>query len=115
MDQDVDFFSDKFHQYKITDTYTISIGLKNEAHDCIERQFVDELNELKSGINNIYYSKYLKRNVHVYFEVIASLGDQPERREQNYLMNGNSNIFHKIQICCKFQFIAQVLQFMKIL
>ena len=57
------FVSDKFHQNKITDTYAINIGLKNESHDCIERQFVDEL---KSGINNTFYSKYLNHNVNVH-------------------------------------------------
>ena len=28
--------------------------------------------------------------VHVHFEILASLGDQPERGETNYMMNGNS-------------------------
>ena len=26
----------------------------------------------------------------MHFEILASLGDQPERREMNYMMNGNS-------------------------
>ena len=37
-----------------------------------------------------------KKNVHVHFEIIASLGDQPERRLINYLMLGNSTFFQDI-------------------
>ena len=32
----------------------------------------------------------LKRHVSVHFEIIAAIGDQPERRSLNYLMLGNS-------------------------
>ena len=33
---------------------------------------------------------FLKRNVKVHFEIIASLADQPERRSMNKIMLGNS-------------------------
>jgi hypothetical protein len=52
--------------------------------------FVDECNELSNGTNNIFYYMKEQRNVVVHFELIASLGDQPERRSMNYLMLGNS-------------------------
>ena len=72
------------------DTYPICIGHKNACHDIVEQKFVNELNNLASGINNVFYSKQLSRYIHLHFKIIASLGDQPERREINCLLNGNS-------------------------
>ena len=46
--------------------------------------------DLNSGINNFFFSSQLQRNIRIHFEIIASLGDQPERREINYLAGGNS-------------------------
>ena len=66
------------------------IGLKSSCHDSVEKRFVNKLIELGNGINNLFYSARLKSYVAVHFEIIASLGDQPERREMNYLMAGNS-------------------------
>ena len=84
------FVSTSFSENKVQDTYPISIGLKEVSHDIIEREFISELESLKSGENNVFFSMKLKRNVTVHFEVIACLGDQPERRCINYLMLGNS-------------------------
>ena len=72
-------------------TYHISIASKNENHDEIENKFVKELNELKSNKSNIFYSKALDKNVYVYFELITCLGDQPERRGNNYMLGGGGN------------------------
>ena len=55
----------------------------------IERRFVEELLELGSGVNNSFYCSRRKKHIKVHFEIIASLGDQPERREINYLVGGN--------------------------
>ena len=86
----VTFISETFTDNTLEDTYTISIGLKNQCHDAIERDFVTELEELKNGKNNIFFSMNRKQYVTVHFEVIAFLGDQPERRGINYIMLGNS-------------------------
>ena len=50
------------------------------------KKIVEESNELKSNKGNICYSKALKKNVYVYFEFIACLGDQSERRSINYML-----------------------------
>ena len=52
---------------------------------------VDKLNELKSNKGDILYSKALDKNVYVYFELIACLGDQPERRGINFMLEGGGN------------------------
>ena len=86
----VTFVSQLYECNKPDDTFVISIGLKNSNHDAIENKFISELTELNSGINNLFFSSQLQRNIRIHFEIIASLGDQPERREINYLAGGNS-------------------------
>ena len=86
----VTFVTRSFKENRLDDTYAISIGLKEQSHDKVESQFVCELEELRSGKNNTFFSKEKQCNVKVHFEVIAYLADQPERRSLNYLMLGNS-------------------------
>ena len=72
-------------------TYPLCIASKSANHDAVEKLYVKELQELSTGTNNIFYSMNLKKYVHVHFELIVSLGDQPERRNINYIMLGNSS------------------------
>ena len=39
------------------------------------KHIINELNELKSNKGNVFYSKVLDKNVYMYFELIACLGD----------------------------------------
>ena len=68
----------------------LSVGFKNNSNDCIESKFVTELKDLLSGINNQLFCKALGWYIHVHFKILASLSDQPERREMNYMMNDNT-------------------------
>ena len=52
--------------------------------------FVEELGELSFGANNTFYSMHHTRELKFRFEIILSLGDQPERQSLNYIMGGNS-------------------------
>ena len=54
--------SKAFKQNKLHDTFPISIGLKSNCHDKVEKRFVDELIELGNGINNLFYCASEKRN-----------------------------------------------------
>ena len=45
-----------------------------------------ECKDLTSGRNNIIYCARKRENTCVHFEVIASFGDQPERRSMSYMM-----------------------------
>ena len=63
---------------------------------------MNECKDLAAGKQNQFYSTHKKRNVYVHFEIIALLGDQPERRSMNYMMLGNS-IF-----CSRFRFSANM-------
>ena len=68
-------------------TYPMMIRLKQRNHDFVNF-FVKKLGELSSGTNDTFYSMYHKQQMRVHFELIASLGDQPERRGMNYIMGG---------------------------
>ena len=66
------------------------IALKESDHALVERKDVQELKELASGTNNVFYSMFHKWRMYVHFNVIASLGEQPERRNMNYIIGGYS-------------------------
>ena len=77
----------------ISENYTsndILIVLKSGTYDIIESRFIKECNDLSNGVDNIFYSMRKNTNICVQFEIISSLGDQPERRSMNYLMLVNS-------------------------
>ena len=84
------------------DTHTINTGLKDDSHNKIEESFCSELKELQNVINNQFYSMALRRNVAVHFEVIAFIGNQPERRSTNYILLGNS------QFCARYLYSADL-------
>ena len=65
--------------------------MKDYSHDELEHMFLTELKEFSSGKDNIFSSIYHNRYMHAYFEIMTSIGDQPERRLMNYMMGGNSN------------------------
>ena len=84
------FVSDSYCNNELSDTYPVSIGLKSDNHDVIEHKFIKDCTGLRNGKDNIFYYMRESRNIHVHYELIASLGDQPERRSMNYFMLGNS-------------------------
>ena len=99
-------------------TYIVSLGHKGCDHNKIEQKIVRELNELAEVENNYFDSSALKKKVKVYLQIMVSLGDQPERRQLNYIMNGNSlygsrygyayktiDLMHVLPSCekCKFE------------
>ena len=72
----------------MNNTYSISIRSKRDNYDVIGSKMINELLELRNGKENVFYSKVLNKNVHIHFEVIVSLGDQPKRRVISYIMSG---------------------------
>ena len=101
------FLSNDFHKNRLKNTYAISLGLKSEDHDTVENMFVKESDDLSNGVNNTFYSMFLKRNIRVHFEIIASLGDQPERRSMNKMILGNSSFLSRFHYSANVKGIAK--------
>jgi len=76
--------------HSLTYTYPIAVGRKSASHEVIEKKFADEMTELRSGKNNMFYSKVAGTQIPVFIDLFASLQDQPERRSANYIMLGGS-------------------------
>ena len=86
----ITLISESYEENSLENTYPISIGLKGENHDMIESEFAKELEDLSNGRDNNFFCMRTKKWIKVHFEVIAFLGDQPERRSINKIMLGNS-------------------------
>ena len=84
------FISGDLQTNDLGNTYAILIGLTYADHDTIENVFIKGTLGLSNGVNNNFHSMFVKRNVRVHSETIASLGDQPERRSINKTMMENS-------------------------
>lgn len=75
---------------RIQNTYPISIGRKGVSHDEVERKISEELQQLQDVKNSSpFYVASTNKHMEAYFEVLATLADQPERRASNYLGHGN--------------------------
>ena len=61
------FFSKTYLSNSLEGAYPISISLKNNNYDDIERIFIEELEELTSN-KGIFYSEAWNKNAYVYFE-----------------------------------------------
>ena len=77
--------------HSLCNMYPIAVGRKSASHDFLECRFTTEIMlELSSGSNNVFYWKTVNACVGVHIELLASLQDQPKRRQANYIMLGGS-------------------------
>ncbi len=76
-----------------THTYPISLGLKNDSHDEVEAAINNEMRLIQNGSVGPFYEGIARKMVHLFFDVHATLQDQPERRGANGLGGGASK-FH---------------------
>jgi hypothetical protein len=76
--------------HSCSNTYSIALGMDSDSHGDVEELFAQELQALRKGESNVFYHGGLKCNFHVYIELLASLQDQPERRNANHVMLGRS-------------------------
>ena len=67
------------------------MGPKGADHELVERRFKEELLQLCSGSNDLYYDKLSNGMTYVHLELFAALADEPKRRGGNYIALGNSN------------------------
>lgn len=74
----------------LQNTYIIAIGRSSSCHESVEKRFSSELKDLRSGVNNIFYSKLHRKDMRVHAELFVSLQDQPEKRQGSFVSMGNS-------------------------
>ena len=110
----ISFLSDDECDGSLYNTYLLSLGKSGDDHEEIEIHFSRELNELKEGINNIFYSSFHSKRIRVHFEIVAVLADQPERRSLCCWKMGNGKntarwkyafdvkrVHQYLPLCCK--------------
>lgn len=100
----------KENGHKINNTYVIAIGKKKCNHDAIEQRIINDLDLLKSGTLPPFYVGPMKKSVHMHFELMATLQDQPERRSANHLMAGNSTYAARWGVTADHKFLHDVLK-----
>lgn len=73
-------------------TYPVSLAMKGCNHDSVDFQHSLELSSLNSGEPRLMYSKTHNDSVYIHADIFSILNDQPERRGNLDLANGNSII-----------------------
>lgn len=73
-----------------THTYPIALGKKNDSHEEVEAAINREMALVQDGKMGPFYDGRNRKLVHLFFDVHATLQDQPERRSANGVANGNS-------------------------
>ena len=66
--------------------------MKGSQHEVVEEYYMQQVTSLKEGNMIIMYSRTHKQLVNVHAELFCILNDQPERRGNLNLANGNSMI-----------------------
>ena len=78
---------------KIKVTYPVSMALKKANHQCVEQKFREDIIKLSKGKYIVMYSRtHNKTLVNVHGSIFCVLNDQPERRSNLDLGNGNSTV-----------------------
>lgn len=78
---------------KIMVTYPLSLSNKGADHEQVESLYYKEVNQLRSGKIITMYSRSHKSVVYVHGDIFCIMNDQPERRGNLKLANGNS-LYH---------------------
>lgn len=83
----VDIFGNKIQR-----TYPLSLSKKGCDHEVVEEHYNKELHDLKLGKLPIMYSRAHSSLAYVHAELFCVMNDQPERRSNLKLANGNSTV-----------------------
>lgn len=76
---------------RLQNTFPIAIGKKGISHEPVYSRVSESLFKLmqQKDPHGTYYIGYTNKLYHGYFETFACLGDQPERRKENYHLGGS--------------------------
>ena len=70
-------------------TYLVAVGLKGASHDEVERRHAEDLRMLQSSELQPFFVGENNKMIKCRFEVLANLGDQPEKRTMNGVVLGS--------------------------
>jgi hypothetical protein len=84
------FFAMSSSGKKIIVTYPLTLSLKGLDHDVVEESFLKEINILRSGKPQVMFSRSHNSMVKVHTDTFCVLNNQPKRRSNLKLANGNS-------------------------
>lgn len=74
----------------LQNTYPVAIGAKKASHDAVEAKHAEDLRKLQMPNLRPFYVGDVNKFVRCRFGTMANLGDQPEKRDNNWLGRGNS-------------------------
>jgi hypothetical protein len=94
----ITIFSMDMDGKKRSSTYPLTLAMKGKNHDIVEQYYMRQIISLKEGELINMYSRSHKAIVHVHAEIFCILNDQPERRGNLHLSNGNSMIHGRFGI-----------------
>jgi hypothetical protein len=77
---------------KRSSTYPLTLAMKGSQHEVVESYYMQQITSLKNDNMIIMYSRTHQQLVNVHAELFCILNDQPERRGNLHLANGNSMI-----------------------
>lgn len=80
----------KENGHSATHTYPIALGKKNDSHEEVEAAIKSDMALIQDRHAGPFYDGRCRKLVHLFFDLHATLQDQPERRGANGLANGNS-------------------------
>ena len=72
-------------------TYVVSLGPKNDDHNCLEEMFINELNEINNDNLYSYYRKGSNQPISVRLHLVATLCDLLEIYTRCMITRGNGN------------------------
>lgn len=98
---------------RFQNTFPIAVGTKGASHDEVEERINADLEKLANPLClDPFYMGAVKKQCYCYFHVEYESGDQPERRNRIYFMEGNStycarfgisadhaNLYEKLRSC----------------
>ena len=72
-------------------TYLVAVGLKGASHDEVEKRHSEDLRMLQSSELQPFFVGEHNKMIKCRFEVLANLGDQPEKRTMNGVVLGSGS------------------------
>ena len=85
----VTIYSKSAKRHCFDNTYVVSLGRKNDDHDCVEQLFINELNEINNDNSLSYYRKGSNQPISVRLHLVATICDLPERYSRCSITRGN--------------------------